>query len=295
MVVYKATKKEFLEDFRKETVIPKIEEGYKKEVAKKIEYKMINSWNGSIPYLYLLLEDDSIPNDCGISIEHEIPNIDRKKRIDVVITGKSKNNENVAIIIELKQWSEVKQPADKAGYVMMSDSQNKAPRVHPSFQGYSYSYYLKNYNQAFAENNIQTYSCAFLHNYTLKQKDILFDERYKICIDKCPIFLRGDLEKLRKFIKDKIEKGDNGEVIDMIEKSQASIVKKLTPSVVDIMKETQYITLIDEQEIVYEKALEMAKKSMQDNKKRVLIVKGRTRNRKIGISHENASRHIYEP
>lgn len=119
MIVYKATKKEFLEDCRKEEIIRKITEGYTKNVA-KTNYSIVNSWNGSIPYLYLLLEDDSIPDNCGISIEHTIPNIDTKKRIDVMITGKNKNKQNVAIILELKQWSKVEQPADKVGYIVTS-------------------------------------------------------------------------------------------------------------------------------------------------------------------------------
>ena len=273
MIVYKATKKEFLEDFKKEVVIKKIAEGYSKNIAKP-NYGMINSWNGSIPYLYLLLEDDNIPDDCGISIEHTIPNIDTKKRIDVIITGKNKNKQNVAIILELKQWSKVEQPADKVGYIVTSNTREEVIRVHPSFQAYSYLYFLKTYNSAFIMKDIQTYSCAFLHNYEASTNDALFDEKYKKFIDKCPMFLRGDLQKLRNFINEKIYEGDNCEIIDSIEKSHISVTKLLTPGTVDIMKHTQYITLIDEQEIVYEKAIEMAKQSRQDNQKRVFIIRG---------------------
>ena len=273
MIVYKATKKEFLEDCRKEEIVRKIIEGYIKNVS-KTNYSIINSWNGSIPYLYLLLEDDSIPNDCGISIEHTIPNIDTKKRIDVIITGKNKNKQNVAIILELKQWSTVEQPADKVGYIVTSNKKEEVVRVHPSFQAYSYLYFLKTYNNAFITQDIQAYSCAFLHNYEKSSNDALFDVKYKKFIDKCPLFLRGELSELRKFINERIYEGDNCEVIDIIDNSDVSITGLLTPGTVDIMKHTKYITLIDEQEIVYEKAIEMAKKSMQDNRKRVFIIKG---------------------
>lgn len=273
MIVYKATKKEFLEDCRKEEIIRKITEGYTKNVA-KTNYSIVNSWNGSIPYLYLLLEDDSIPDNCGISIEHTIPNIDTKKRIDVIITGKNKNKQNVAIILELKQWSKVEQPADKVGYIVTSHTREEIIRVHPSFQAYSYLYFLKTYNSAFITDDIQTYSCAFLHNYEKCPNDALFDDKYKKFIDKCPLFLRGDLAKLRNFINERICEGDNCKVIDIIENSHVSITNLLTSKTIDIMKNTQYITLIDEQEIIYEKAIEMAKQCMKDNKKRVFIVKG---------------------
>lgn len=147
-------------------------------------------------------------------------------------------------------------------------------RVHPSFQAYSYLYFLKTYNSAFITDDIQTYSCAFLHNYETCPNDALFDDKYKKFIDKCPLFLRGDLAKLRNFINERICEGDNCKVIDIIENSHVSITNLLTSKTIDIMKNTQYITLIDEQEIVYEKAIEMAKQSMKDNKKRVFIIKG---------------------
>lgn len=203
MIIYKATKKEFIKDFETEKVIEEVEKSYKEKV-KSPDYGMINSWNGSIPYLYLLLNDSSIPDDCGISIEHTIPNIDNKKRIDVLITGKNKDKQNVVIVIEMKQWSKVQQPSDKVGYLVTSNSKKEKLRPHPSFQADSYCYFLKTYNGAFVDNDIQTYACAFLHNYNPKDKDVLYDEKYKKFIEKCPIFLRGDLEKLREFINQRI-------------------------------------------------------------------------------------------
>ena len=258
MLVYKATKKEFLEDFRKEEIIGKIIQNYTKNISKP-NYTIMNSWNGSIPYLYLLLEDESIPDNCGISIEQVIPNIDTKKRIDVMITGKNRDKQNVAIIIELKQWSKVKQPADKIGYIVLSDRKEKILRTHPSFQVHSYLHFFKTYNNAFITNNIQTYSCAFLHNYELNNNDVLLDEKYNDFINKSPLFFRGDMEKLRSYINDKICEGDNCKIIDVIENSYQSITRLLTPRTVDIIKSPEVVTLIDEQEIVCEKALEMAK------------------------------------
>ncbi len=103
---------------------------------------------------------------------------------------------------------------------------------------------------------------------------MLFDKKYKNFIDKSPVFFRGETKKLRKFIKSKIYKGDNGKVIDFIEKTNPSIVRLLSPKIYDITKKGEYVQLIDDQELVYEKALEMTKKCMNDNRKRVLIVKG---------------------
>lgn len=273
MIIYKTTKKEFLEDFRNEKTIKKIYDNYVANISKPTN-GVLYSWNGSIPYLYLLLEDKNIPDNCGISIEHTIPNVDTRKRIDVIITGKNKNKQKVAIVIELKQWSEVKQASDKVGYIVTNNVKKEELRVHPAFQAWSYKRFLNIYNSAFTTNNIQLYSCSFLHNYEPIEDDPLFDEKYESFYKDSPIFLRGDLPKLKKYIKERICEGDNCEILDIIDKSPISTTGLLTPETINITKETQYVTLIDEQEIVYEKAMELSKRSIEDNKKRVFIVKG---------------------
>lgn len=273
MIIYKATKKEFLDDWENERVIRKVSKSYEEKLGKST-YKESNSWNGSLPYLYLLLQDERIPADCGISLEHQIPNLDSEKRIDVMITGKDANKNNVAIILELKQWTTVKQPSDKIGFIEMYNSRIKDKRVHPAFQAWSYSHLLQRYNNAIVENNIQIYSCSFLHNYEIEENDSLYDEKYEEFLRRSPIFVRGELGKIRKFIYEKISYGDDCETIDLIDKSEVSICRLLEMVKIDFTKETEKVILIDEQELIYEKALQMAEQSAIDNKKRVLIVKG---------------------
>lgn len=269
-IVYKATKEQFLKDFREEKLVLKITQGYLENVGKPTD-TIIASWNNSLPYLYLLLEDSNIPNTCGISIEQGLPNVDTRKRIDVVLTGKDKNKKNSMIILELKQWSKVEQPADKVGYIVTKED-NKRP--HPSSQAVGYANFIKRYNHAITKEQIQVYPVAYLHNYDKKEKDPLYDEKYKIMIDKCPIFVRGEIGKLKKFISDKICYGDNCKIIDKIAYSDASIPRLLEIGMPNMMKEAEGVTLIDEQDLVYEKAMQMARQSKEDNKKRVLIVKG---------------------
>lgn len=274
MIVYKATKKQFLEDFRKEVLVNKIIEGYEKNVA-KTTYYIVNSWNSSLPYVYLLLEDDRIPDNCGISIEQTIPNIDTKKRIDVMLTGRDSAGRNSVVVLELKQWSKAEHPSDKIGYIVTNSSkETEQVRIHPSFQSWSYSYLLERYNSAFALNNIGVYPCAYLHNYIANKQDVIYYGNYERDIKKAPLFVRGEIDKLREYICNKICTGDNGELIDIIDNSYISICRLFEQGTLNITKDTEHIVLIDEQQLVYEKAMKLAKKCIEDNKKRVLIVKG---------------------
>lgn len=275
-IIYKATKEQFLKDCREEKLIAKVTEGYIKNVGKTTD-TIVSSWNGSLSYLYVLLEDPKIPNTCGVSIEQCIPNIDTRKRMDVVLTGKDKHKRNSMIILELKQWSKVQEPSDKIGFVVMKSSKKEkenGKRPHPASQALGYANFVKRYNDVIEKEEIQVYPVAYLHNYIREEKDPLFDERYKIVIDKCPIFIRGEREKLRDFICDKICYGDNCEIIDKIDNSPVSIPKLIEIGMPNMMKETEGIVLIDEQELIYEKAIQMAKQCKEDKKKRVLIVKG---------------------
>lgn len=274
-IAYKATKKEFLEDYREEKLIKKIIEGYLKCVGKPTN-AIISSWNNSLPYLYFLLEDNKISDDIGISIEQAIPNIDTRKRMDVMITGRDKNKRNVAIILELKQWSKVEETADRVGYIVTGPSKEKSTRIHPSTQAVQYTNFLKRYNNAILEKDIKVFPVAYLHNYDKKTNDLLFSEDYKQFINKCPIFVRGEVNKLREFICDKIHEGDNCEIIDIIDNSDISIPRLLEIGMPNMMKEPEGVILIDEQELIYEKAIKMAMKSKEDNKKRIIIVKGGT-------------------
>ncbi len=116
MTIYETTKKEFLKNIKNQSIFEQLEKAYTEKLQKP-NYKITNSWNGSFPYLYMVLEDERIPENCGISIEYVIPNIDKDKRIDFLITGYDKNKNRIIIPIETKQWSTVKQPANKIGFI----------------------------------------------------------------------------------------------------------------------------------------------------------------------------------
>ena len=266
MKIYKTTKKELLKKINTQEIFKELNKIYNEP------YPIKNSWNGSIPYIYLLLEDERIPNDCGISIEYRITNIDQKKRIDFVITGYNEKREKVMIVIETKQWSVVKKKGDKIGYIENVYNSEEKETPHPSYQAWSYAYILKEYNKIY--DDIQIYPCAFLHNYDLKENDIINDKRYKKYIQMAPCFFRGEIEKMQNFICEKIKYGDNKKILELIEKSEASVSSILQYKTKDVLKNSNFTILIDEQKIVYDKTMDMAEQSFKDNKKRVLIVKG---------------------
>ena len=77
MIVYESTKEEFLDAVLRDTIADKIYEKYQKIFGRtsKSEY---NAWKESMEYMYKVLTDNNIPNNCGIAIEFNIPSTSRE-------------------------------------------------------------------------------------------------------------------------------------------------------------------------------------------------------------------------
>lgn len=272
MIVYEATKQLFVED----VVQDKIEENIDRTFYEKIGYHTSKSerdaWKNSMQYMLKVLIDNNIPGNVGIAIEFKIPNT--SKRVDFIITGKDGNLKNTAIIIELKQWTEAEIVNGKDGIVQAFTGHALREVAHPSYQAWSYATTIEDYNETVQQEQIDLHPCAYLHNYVTVTPPTLLSDNYKDYLEKAPAFVKGDVEKLRDFINKYIKYGDDKETLYMIENGKIRPSKSLQDALSNMLKGNQEFVMIDDQKLVYETALQMARNSYRDGKKRVLIVKG---------------------
>ena len=119
-------------------------------------------------FMYRILEDKEIPDECGVAIEFTIPTT--SKRIDFIITGSSDDKQYSAIIIELKQWDNAEKVEGKDGIVTTYLGGGIRETTHPSYQVYTYAALINNFNETVEEDSINLYPCAYLHNYDFNQK-----------------------------------------------------------------------------------------------------------------------------
>ncbi|OJW81746.1 MAG: AAA family ATPase [Bacteroidetes bacterium 46-16] len=268
MIVYQATKSEFSDDVLADTIETKIHDFFKKHLNKSTSRQEIISWKNSLQYMDRVLNDNEIPDDCGVTIEYQLPQT--AKRIDFILTGTSAEDKEYAILVELKQWSEATL-SDKDGVINSFVGGAVRELPHPSYQAWSYATLLQNFNETVATENINLKPCAYLHNYM--PDDVITNEHYQEYIDKAPVFLRGDAIKLRNFIKEFVKHGDKRKMIYRIEQGKIRPSKMLADSMVSLLQGNHEFVMIDDQKIVYETALSMSQKATA-NKKQVLIVKG---------------------
>ena len=151
MLVYTGSKLDFMGDVRSNVIEDKILEAFKRNLGHSTSESEIASWRNSMMYMSQIVVDGGIPNDAGVSIEYKLPQT--SKRIDFILTGKGENKSNTAIIIELKQWSEVK-ATQKDGIVSTFIGKAEREVSHPSYQAWVYAALLEDFNEAVRQEDI---------------------------------------------------------------------------------------------------------------------------------------------
>lgn len=144
MIVYEATKEEFLKDvFDDELTINIINNFYKK--IGRVNEREVRSWDNSMQYMYRVLMDLEIPNDSGVAIEFRIPY--SSKRVDFLITGKNDDATESVVVVELKQWDKVEKVEGKEAIVKTPMRHGMVETTHPSYQAWSYASLIEDYNE----------------------------------------------------------------------------------------------------------------------------------------------------
>ncbi|HEK9099878.1 TPA: DUF2075 domain-containing protein [Bacillus pseudomycoides] len=272
MIIYEATKSEFLEDVFHDELVTNICSNYNEKIG-KINEREVRAWDNSMQYMYRVLSDQEIPDNAGVAIEFKIPHT--SKRVDFLITGTDNNASPSVVIVELKQWGSIEKIEDKEAIVKTAMNKGMVETTHPSYQAWSYAALIKDYNENAQQENMNLYPCAYLHNYiNLGEVDPLTDSIYEYYIEKAPVFVKGDSGKLRDFIKRNIVYGDNKENLYKIEKGRIRPSKSLQDVLNSMLLGNQEFIMIDGQKVVYETALKLANKAIRTNTKQVLVVEG---------------------
>ncbi|AOW10536.1 DUF2075 domain-containing protein [Flavobacterium gilvum] len=268
MIVYQNSKKSFIEDVISNNIENVIHDFFQQKLGQKTTSGEISSWKNSMQYMNNVLNDAEIPNDAGVIIEYQIPQT--SKRIDFILTGQDEYEKTYAILIELKQWSEA-EITDKEAIVTTFVGKRYREATHPSYQVWSYASLLEGFNEAVYTSDIILKPCAYLHNYTSDNK--IDNIIYKEYIDKAPLFFKNDTYKLRDFIKQFVKFGDKKNIMFEIDGGRIRPSKNLADNLSSMLKGNNEFLMIDDQKVVYENALALAKKATFNNKQ-VLIVQG---------------------
>ena len=268
MLVYNATKQQFIDDVRANVIADAIENEVSRKLSRNSPRNEVASWENSLRFMMSVLLDEGIPASAGVAIEYNIPLTNR--RVDFILTGKNDQREDSAVIIELKQW-QTAEVTTKDAIVRTQLGGGVRETNHPSYQAWSYGALIEDYNETVRSESIRLVPCAYLHN--MKQGDAINDPFYANHTNRAPVFISPDALKLSRFLSQHIKYGDSSDIMYRIEHGVIKPSKNLADALSSMMQGNAEFLMIDEQKLVYETAVDLAHKA-SNGKKQCLIVQG---------------------
>ena len=271
MLVYQNSVAGFLEDVDLNRIDTQVQQMVLQRLNMRVSESELRSWGNSLTRVAGPLRAAHVAMDATVSIECQLPM--SSKRIDFIVSGFGEDDEPQVVIIELKQWEQVK-VTDRDGLVETFLGGGVRTTSHPSYQAWSYAEYLANFNSVVADDSIQLQPCAFVHNCT--DGSALRDKRYQHYLEQAPVFLKQDTGVLKDFLRQFIAKGDQGQLMTRIDNGAIRPSKSLADSIVGLLKKQREFILLDEQKVVFETALAGMRGlvAAPQAAKQVLIVRG---------------------
>lgn len=159
LIVYLATKADFLDAVFKRDIESIILETFKARVGRSTSRREVRSWKESLFAMAKVLNDPSIPDSCGVGVEYGIPQ--SSKRIDLLLSGRDETGRGNLMIVELKQWESARR-TDMDGLVRTRFAEGEANTSHPSYQSWSYAELLRSFNETVDQEQDPLQPCAYL-------------------------------------------------------------------------------------------------------------------------------------
>ena len=273
MIIYSGSKSDFMTEVEEDSIAYSIRDSILKKMHRNTSDAEFRSWVNSLEYMYKVLNDNEIPQNSGVAIEYNLPNT--AKRVDFLVSGYDENQSANVVIIELKQWQKLDKVDGLDGLVETYTGGANRRVVHPSYQAWSYAEMIRDYNEYAQIADVGLWPCAYLHNYMREDDDPLDDPIYQEYLDDAPAFTKGDVKKLREYIKNVVVEGDDGgEILYEIDNGRIRPSKSLQDAIVGMLESNPEFNLIDDQKVIFERIMELSRRCEKDGKKRTLIATG---------------------
>jgi DUF2075 family protein len=265
-----------LSDFRVEVsangIANRLEKAFTEAYRFKPSPNEFMAWQNSLDEFNSCLNLADL-KDNGIILELQLPRT--SCRLDAMVTGRNASGVDNAVIVELKQWQKC-ESLDIDDMVSSWVGGAHRDLLHPSVQARQYRDYLADMNTAFYEGDrpVRLSACAYLHNYLPKDGDPLLDSKFQNVVGDVPFFGSQEKSRLASFLNNRLCFGDGMPILRRIETAEERPSKKLLEHVSSVIKGEPTFVLLDEQKVVFERALFEARKGLVSSRKSILLVRG---------------------
>jgi len=270
MQLYCGTTNQFVEDTLQNRVTGRLEDAFFTHFRYRPSPAEVNSWRNSLGKMCSVIQYAKL-EDNGLVLEYQLPL--SSKRLDFMITGRDARGAANALIIELKQWSDAK-PSPVEGCVATWVAGAVRDELHPSVQVGQYHQYLEDFNPIFTSGDVALSACSYLHNWNFDSTSEFFHPRHRSVIARYPLFAGDQTKDLASFMTSRVDRGDGSRVLQDVLQSKYQASKKLMEHVAGVIAGKPEYVLLDEQLVVFETVLALARSGLDSGRRTVLIVRG---------------------
>ncbi|HAE45237.1 MAG TPA: hypothetical protein DCG37_06560 [Lachnospiraceae bacterium] len=230
----------------------------------------VNAWNASLPEMALVLKDMDVDRNIDVAVEYKL--VQSRDRIDFLICGDDEAGKENVVVVELKQWSQVR-PTHKQNFVYTYGGGGEGDYWHPSYQAYNYAQILVNFNEYVRNKKVRLPSCSYLHNMDQGNSVLLDDKDKYPLVESAPVFYQGQKERLGAYIS-KFVKRPNKNLLYHIEASRIVPSKLLAKMLSDAIKGNPFFSYDEAQATSVAQIVETAVDSAAYGGKRTIIIRG---------------------
>jgi DUF2075 family protein len=249
-------------------------------LAHFIEDGIKQSWKKSLPVVAETLQDNfsndglAFDKNIGVAVEYEIDA--SQGRIDFILYGNDGSDKPSLVIVELKQWSFVS-GSKLPDFVFTNTGAGPEDALHPSYQAFHYLVTLKNTNYYLETNNVNLYSCSFLHNLPREYDSLIRDVKkfylLRDPVESSPEFSKDDCQDFRLYLYDHVKK-PNPELINLIDEADVVPSKRLVKDLNAALKGEPFFGYDDDQAYSVSMIVSTVQEAVKSGKRKTIIIKG---------------------
>lgn len=270
MHLYTGTTQEFTADATQNLIADKIAGSFLAAFRYDPPRSEVASWRNSLRAMADAVELAKL-DDHGVVVEWQLPLASR--RLDVLISGRTSDGRDNAVIVELKQWEEsFPSLADECVRTFVGGAQREV--LHPSAQVGGYHRYLKDTHSTFSEGHVGLQACSFLHNMVRDDDDEIFAARHADLLQAYPIFTGDRITDLASHLDERLGGGNGVPVLNNILSGHYRPSKKLLDHTAQVIKGEPAYVLLDEQRVVFNTVIAKVAQQHEKTGSSVFVVDG---------------------
>lgn len=187
-----------------------------------------------------------------------------------MLTGRDASGSGSAIVLELKQWSNVDVEDEYATNILVGGEE----RVHPSQQALDYADWLTDYHSAFVASDLVALPAAYCHNLAAPFDVPLRDARFDGLLERSPLFTHGQEADLTDFVGAHLGRGSGLQILDALTGARFRPSKRVLENLEAVLECQEEWHLLDEQRLAFNAIYDEVRRQQARAGRAVIVVRG---------------------